>query len=73
MKLTKFLFFTCLTFLILNCKDNNPKQLKKQNKTKNIQQEILVEKIIDSILIDGIANEKTWEKSSWHPINQVWI
>ena len=73
MKLAKFLFFTCLTFLILNCEDNNPKQLKKQNKTKNNQDEILVEKIMDTILIDGIANEKTWEKSSWYPINQVWI
>ena len=73
MKLAKFLFFTCLTFLILNCEDNNPKQLKKQNLTKNNQDEILVEKIMDTILVDGIANEKTWEKSSWYPINQVWI
>lgn len=73
MKCIKFLSMSCLIFLILNCKNNNNVQSKKENTLKTNQQEISVSKNIDTIFIDGIANEKTWKKSSWLPIDQVWI
>jgi len=60
---------SCLIFLILNCKNNNNVQSKKENTLKTNQQEISVSKNIDTIFIDGIANEKTWKKSSWLPID----
>jgi len=73
MKFIKLLLASCLTFLILKCKNNNQVQLKKENTSKYSQQEISVSKNLDTILIDGIANEKTWKKSSWLPIDQIWI
>ena len=73
MKLKKLVILSSLIFSLLNCKDYNQEQIKKGNKSKDNQQEISVTKNIDSIIIDGIANEKTWKKSSWMPINQLWI
>ena len=73
MKLKKLVILSGLIFSLLNCKDYNQEQIKKGNKSKDNQQEISVTKNIDSIIIDGIANEKTWKKSSWMPINQLWI
>ncbi len=32
-----------------------------------------VAKSKDTIIIDGIANESTWENSSWIPMDQVWL
>ena len=58
---------------MIGCKNNNQTQLKKENSNKTNHQEILVAKRVDTILIDGIANEKTWKESTWLPINQVWI
>jgi hypothetical protein len=34
---------------------------------------IMVAKSVDPITIDGIANETTWKKSEWLPIDQVWL
>lgn len=73
MKFIKLLLASCLIFLILKCKNNNQVQLKKENTSKYSQQEISVSRNLDTILIDGIANEKTWKKSSWLPIDQIWI
>ena len=64
---------SCFIFFMLSCKNNNQVQLKNENTRKYNQQKILVSKNIDTVLIDGIANEKTWKKSSWLPIDQVWI
>ena len=58
---------------MIGCKNNNQTQLKKENNNKTNHQEIPVAKRVDTILIDGIANEKTWKESTWLPINQVWI
>ena len=58
---------------MIGCRNNNQTQLKKENNNKNNHQEILVAKRVDTILIDGIANEKTWKESTWLPINQVWM
>lgn len=33
----------------------------------------IVTKNKDTIIIDGIASEKTWKSISWIPINQVWL
>ena len=48
---------------MIGCKNNNQTQLKKENSNKTNHQEILVAKRVDTILIDGIANEKTWKES----------
>ena len=58
---------------MIGCKNNNQTQLKKENSNKTNHQEILVAKRVDTILIDGIANEKTWKESTWLPIDQVWM
>ena len=73
MKITKLFFFTYFIFSMIGCKNNNPTQLKKENSSKTNNQEITVAKRVDTILIDGIANEKTWKESTWLPINQVWM
>ena len=73
MKITKLFFFTYFIFSMIGCKKNNPTQLKKENSSKTNNQEITVAKRVDTILIDGIANEKTWKESTWLPINQVWM
>lgn len=73
MKFIKILFMSCFIFFMLSCKNNNQVQLKNENTRKYNQQKILVSKNIDTVLIDGIADEKTWKKSSWLPIDQVWI
>ena len=73
MKITKLFSYTYFIFLLIGCKNNNPTQLKKEKSSKINQQEIPVIKKIDAILIDGIANEKTWKESTWLPIGQVWL
>ena len=73
MKITKLFFFTYFIFSMIGCKNNNQTQLKKENSNKTNHQEILVAKRVDTILIDGIANEKTWKESTWLPIDQVWM
>lgn len=51
-----------------------PKEEKKEAVSmKKDHQLNTVSKNVDQITIDGIANEKTWENSSWLPINQVWL
>ena len=73
MKITKLFFFIYFIFSMIGCKNNNQTQLKKENSNKTNHQEILVAKRVDTILIDGIANEKTWKESTWLPIDQVWM
>ena len=58
MKFIKILFMSCFIFFMLSCKNNNQVQLKNENTRKYNQQKILVSKNIDTVLIDGIANEK---------------
>ena len=64
------LLFACLSFFI-NCKNGIEKPLLKKQKISHQLHTVL--KNIDSIVIDGIGNEKTWYNSSWLPINQLWL
>lgn len=32
-----------------------------------------VAKNIDPIIIDGVANEQSWAKNEWFPIDQIWL
>ena len=64
------LLFACLSFFI-NCKNGIEKPLLKKQKINHQLHSVL--KNVDSIVIDGIGNEKTWNKSSWFPINQLWL
>ena len=64
------LLFACLSFFI-NCKNGIEKPLLKKQKINHQLHSVL--KNVDSIVIDGIGNEKTWNNSSWLPINQLWL
>tara|TARA_R110001632_G_scaffold10505_3_gene38811 strand:+ start:4096 stop:4872 length:777 start_codon:yes stop_codon:yes gene_type:complete len=70
----KILFLLCLVFII-SCKTEASKTTIETKKVvpKKDHQLRTVSKNIDQITIDGIADEKTWENSSWLPINQVWL
>ena len=73
-KLTKIVLLLC--FISFNgCKNETSKKpvLEKETASKKDRQLNSVAKKIDEIIIDGIANEKTWENSPWIPINQVWL
>ncbi len=67
----KTLSLLCVGILFLmSCKQE---KLTETQITKKESQLIKVKKATSNILIDGIANEKTWESADWHPLNQLWL
>jgi hypothetical protein len=44
-----------------------------QAKKKSNQEVIEVQKATDTIEIDGLPNEATWNRQPWHPIDQLWL
>ena len=73
-KLTKIVLLLCL-ITFSGCKNEKAKKpvVEKETASKKDRQLNSVVKKIDEIIIDGIANEKTWKNSPWLPINQVWL
>ena len=74
MKNSLILLFSLI--LIFSCKNSDKKEIKttaQQRSTKIEKQLIKVSKAIDSIIIDGVANEKAWKNGNWYPIDQVWL
>ena len=73
-KLTKIVLLLCL-ITFSGCKNETAKKpvAEKETASKKDRQLNSVVKKIDEIIIDGIANEKTWKNSPWLPINQVWL
>ena len=66
------ILFLVLFFGVLSCKEKTiPKAKPVSQKTEH--QLLKVGKVSDSIILDGMDNETTWSKTSWLPINQVWL
>ncbi|MFY0603488.1 MAG: CBM9 family sugar-binding protein [Flavobacteriaceae bacterium] len=74
MKLYKLsIFILCLA--CFSCKSEKPKAVTKEKKIaeKTNHQLRFVKKATEQIVIDGIANETTWQNATWYPMNQVWL
>jgi hypothetical protein len=55
-----------ILFLISNLLDG-------QNSIKTNYDLIEVSKSLDTIIIDGIAEEEEWASQEWHPLDQLWL
>lgn len=70
-------FFCALCFLVLffSCQKQTSTHTTSNTKitSKKDHQLLSVNLNTDLITIDGIANENTWKKASWFPIDQVWL
>lgn len=43
------------------------------SKTKIDHQIIEVSKAMDNLIVDGTADDVSWQNSIWHPIDQLWL
>lgn len=58
-----------------SCQKNSkkPEEKPKEDVQKVDHQTREISKTNETILIDGMANESTWNEASWYPMDQVWI
>ena len=66
----------CLCFF--NCKNDKKETVEEKpeiakTSTKIEKQLRKINKVADTISIDGVANEISWEKAKWYPMDQVWL
>jgi hypothetical protein len=67
----RFFLLLLLFFGVISCKKNSEE--KNDVAEKKEHQLRSVDKISDVITVDGIANEITWQKARWNPIDHVWL
>ncbi|MGS2726942.1 sugar-binding protein [Psychroserpens sp. BH13MA-6] len=73
MNIIRFLFL--VPMLLCACKKNVTQENMSPTETpqKKERQLLKIHKSLSPITIDGMANEAIWQKSQWHPIDQVWL
>lgn len=62
-----------LLIIIISCKNKISKTPIKEKPDKINHQLITINQTDKEIVIDGIADDTSWQKAKWHPMNQVWI
>lgn len=79
--MNKLIFTTFLSLCLFTCKNEKHKINQTETKTqpetvistKSETQLIKVKKALETITIDGIANETSWQNADWHLIDQRWL
>ena len=78
----KVTYLLLLLVLVFNCKNETSKKAEEPSlketpqkiaSTKIEKQLRQVYKSKTAITIDGVANDSAWVKSTWYPIDQVWL
>jgi len=78
----KAIYLLLLLVLVFNCKNETSKKVEEpslKETTQNIASTKIekqlreIHKAKAAITIDGIANDSAWAKSTWYPMDQVWL
>lgn len=75
MKKLKLIFI--ISLLLVSCNNKQEKIEQSENNQSSPSQTetqlIKVKKALESFNIDSVANETSWLKAEWHPIDQLWL
>lgn len=75
--MNKFILIVALCLFFFTCKNEptkiDPSEIQQPISTKTETQLTKIKKALESINIDGVANETSWLKADWHPIDQLWL
>ncbi len=72
-----FFLLLCCTILITACgseaESTSTEEPESVPETPEKNYNLTANKVKDTIIIDGLANDMTWQIAEWHPIDQIWL